>query len=91
MNTSDLVEKIASENGVTKVTAKAILDGVLRAITDTAAAGEEVNLPGFGKFKVKENPAREGRNTATGASIQVAASKKVSFMPAKAFKGRLNP
>jgi len=90
MNTSDLIEKIATENGVTKVAAKAILDGVLKAIADSAVAGEEVNLPGFGKFKVKESPAREGRNPSTGASIQIAASKKVSFMPAKAFKDRLN-
>lgn len=55
-----------------------------------ADVSAQVNLPGFGKFKVKESPAREGRNPSTGASIQIAASKKVSFMPAKAFKDRLN-
>ena len=79
MNTSELIEKIESDNSLTKTAAKTIVDGVLNAIADAAAAGDEVNFPGFGKFKVKESPAREGRNPSTGATVQIAASKKVSF------------
>ncbi len=90
MNTSELIEKIAADNSLTKAAAKTIVDGVLKAITDAAVAGEEVNFPGFGKFKVKESPAREGRNPSTGATVQIAASKKVSFQPAKALKDRIN-
>ena len=45
---------------------------------------------GFGKFKVSERAAREGRNPATGATIQIAASKGLSFSAAKAVKDRLN-
>ena len=90
MNTSELIEKIAADNSLTKTAAKAVVDGVLKAIADAAVAGEEVNFPGFGKFKVKESPAREGRNPSTGATVQIAASKKVSFQPAKALKDRIN-
>ena len=60
------------------------------AIADSASKGEEVSLNGFGKFKVKESPAREGRNPSTGATIQIAASKKLTFAPAKAVKDKLN-
>jgi DNA-binding protein HU-beta len=52
--------------------------------------GEEVSLNGFGKFKVKDSPAREGRNPSTGATIQIAASRKLTFAPAKAVKDKLN-
>ncbi len=45
---------------------------------------------GFGKFKVKATPAREGRNPSTGATIKIAASKKLRFTPAKAVKDALN-
>ncbi len=90
MTTSELIEKIASDNSLTKAAAKTVVDGVLKAIADAAVAGEEVNFPGFGKFKVKESPAREGRNPSTGATVQIAASKKVSFQPAKALKDRIN-
>ncbi len=90
MNTSELIEKIAADNSLTKTAAKTVVDSVLKAIADAAVAGEEVNFPGFGKFKVKESPAREGRNPSTGATVQIAASKKVSFAPAKALKDRIN-
>jgi len=90
MNTTELAEKLATAQGLTKITAKALIDDVLKAITEAAVAGEEVNLPGFGKFKVKESPAREGRNPSTGATVQIAASKKVTFVPAKALKDKVN-
>lgn len=90
MNNSDLVEKIAAANSLSKPDAKALIDAVLAAITDAAVAGEEISLNGFGKFKVKDSPAREGRNPSTGAAIQIAASKKIGFTPAKALKDRLN-
>jgi DNA-binding protein HU-beta len=48
--------------------------------------GEEVSLPGFGKFKVQAKPARTGRNPSTGEVIEIAATKKVVFQPAKALK-----
>lgn len=90
MNNSDLADKIASSNGLTKADAKKLVDGVFAVIADAAAAGEEISLNGFGKFKVKDTPAREGRNPSTGATIQIAASKKLSFAPAKAVKDKLN-
>jgi len=90
MNTSDLVEKIAADHSLTKAAAKSIVDGVLKAITDAAVAGSEVSLPGFGKFKVQERAAREGRNPQTGETVKIAASKKLAFQPAKAVKDALN-
>lgn len=65
-------------------------DAVFAAITDAAARGDEISVNGFGKFKVKESAAREGRNPSTGATIQIAASKKLTFGAAKAVKDRLN-
>ena len=90
MNNTDIAEKIAADNGLTKTDAKKIVDGVFAAITAAAAKGEEVSISGFGKFKVKESPAREGRNPANGQTIQIAASKKLGFAAAKAVKDKLN-
>lgn len=90
MNTSDLIDKVASENGLSKVAAKSIVDGIFKAITEAAVLGEEINLPGFGKFKVQNRAAREGRNPSTGATVQIAASKKLAFQPSKTVKDSLN-
>lgn len=90
MNNSDLADALAASQGITKADARKYVDATFASIADAAAKGEEVSLNGFGKFKVKETAAREGRNPATGATIQIAASKKLSFAPAKAVKDKLN-
>lgn len=90
MNNADLAEALAAANGLTKADARKYVDGVFAVIADAAAKGDEIALNGFGKFKVKDTPAREGRSPATGATIQIAASKKLSFAPAKAVKDKLN-
>lgn len=88
--TSDIADKIAGEQNITKAQAKAIVDSVFKEIATAAASGSETSIPGFGKFKVKDTPAREGRNPSTGATIKIAASKKVTFAPGKALKDALN-
>jgi len=90
MNNADLAEKLVADHGVEKADARKYVDAVFAAIGDAAAKGEEVSLNGFGKFKVKDSPARDGRNPATGEPMKIAASKKLAFAPAKAVKGRLN-
>jgi DNA-binding protein HU-beta len=89
MNNNDLAESLAASNGLTKANARQLVDDLFAAIVEAAARGEEVSLTGFGKFKIKETPAREGRNPATGATIQIAAAKKLGFAAAKAVKDRL--
>lgn len=89
MNTSDLIDSVAGITGSTKAEAKKNVEAVLSALTTSLAAGNEVNLSGFGKFTVKDRAAREGRNPATGESITIAASKSVGFKPAKALKDTL--
>lgn len=91
MNTSDIIDRVAAaDDKLTKAQAKQIVDGVFAAIRDAAISGEEVSLPGFGKFKVQNKPARTGRTPQTGEAVQIAASKKVSFQPAKALKDAVN-
>ncbi|WP_338465545.1 HU family DNA-binding protein [Novosphingobium sp. ZN18A2] len=90
MNNNDLAEALAANHDLTKADARKLVDGVFAAITDAAANGEEIALSGFGKFKVKHSPQREGRNPATGEAMTIAASNKLAFTPAKAVKDRLN-
>ncbi|MBA4090286.1 MAG: integration host factor [Sphingobium sp.] len=90
MNNSELAERLAAETGATKADARKTVDAVFAAIIDAAAKGEEISLNGFGKFKIKDTPARDGRNPSTGETIKIAASKKLTFAPAKAVKDLLN-
>nr|WP_303393674.1 MULTISPECIES: HU family DNA-binding protein [unclassified Sphingobium] len=90
MNNSELAEALTADHGLTKADARKLVDALFGAIADAAARGDEISLNGFGKFKVKDIAAREGRNPATGETIAIKASKKLTFTPAKAIKDRLN-
>ncbi len=87
---NEIADKLAEQYSMPKTTAKELVGSVFAAIADAAAAGEEISLPGFGKFKVKASAEREGRNPATGATLKIPASKKLAFTPAKALKDALN-
>lgn len=89
MNLDDLATHLSGEHDLPKAKVKRLLDAAFTAIGETVARGEEVSLPGFGKFKAADRPAREGRNPATGETIQIAASRKASFAPAKVLKDKL--
>lgn len=90
MNNSELAEALTADHGLTKADARKLVDALFGVIADAAAKGDEISLNGFGKFKVKDVAAREGRNPATGETIAIKASKKLTFTPAKAIKDRLN-
>ena len=91
MNVIEMADHIASKHDMPKNTAKAIVEAVFEAVRASAVKGDEVSIPGFGKFKVAAREARTGRNPATGETIQIAASKKLAFSPAKQLKDALNP
>ena len=90
MNNNDLADVLSASHDLSKADARKAVDAVFAAIADAASKGEEISLNGFGKFKVKNTPAREGRNPSTGATIQIAAANKLTFAPAKAVKDKLN-
>jgi DNA-binding protein HU-beta len=90
MNKTDLVERLAEEHELSKAFARTLVDDVFDMITTAAQKGEEVQLFGFGRFKVAERAARKGRNPRTGEPVKIAASKSLKFTPARALKAGLN-
>jgi len=90
MNKNDMTGVVAEKAGVTKAQAADAVDAVFEAITGSLKKGEEVRLVGFGTFAVSERKASKGRNPATGAEIQIPASKQAKFKPGKGLKDALN-
>jgi DNA-binding protein HU-beta len=90
MNKAELVADVAERIGEPKMKAEEAVNAVLDAITQALKYGDEVRLPAFGVFKVKETAERMGRNPQTGAEVKVPAAKKARFSPAKALKEALD-
>ena len=67
------------------------LESVLDEITDALAAGNRVELRGFGAFSVKNRPSRSGRNPRTGDTVFVEEKWVPFFKTGKELRERLNP
>lgn len=78
-----LIDAVAEKTGFAKTNVKEMLDATLNEISDQTAIGAKVTLTGFGSFQVKERAARTGRNPATGASMEIAASRSLTFKASK--------
>ena len=86
MNKTELVNAIAAKTGLSKKDSDAALAATVEAITEALKAGDKVSLIGFGTFEVRERAARQGKNPATGATIEIAACKAPAFKAGKALK-----
>ncbi|MDH0746258.1 HU family DNA-binding protein [Pseudomonas sp. GD03842] len=85
-----LIADIAEAIDAPKTTARNALDQLGQIVADQLEAGSEITLPGIGKLKITDRPARTGRNPSTGAAIEIAAKKVVKFVPAKVLTDSIN-
>ena len=86
MTKDELVAKAAQDAEISKVKAAKVLESMVESITAALAQGDKVSLVGFGTFSVQKRAAREGRNPATGETIQIAAANVPKFKPGKKLK-----
>ena len=91
MNRSELVEQVkVKAHLASKKEAERAIDALFETLKEVLAAGDKIQLIGFGTFEVKERAARRGRNPRTGEEIEIPASKYPSFKPGKTFKDEVN-
>lgn len=90
MNKANLIDNVAAAAGIKKKEAEKAVNAVFASLQDALAAGDKVQLAGFGTFKVKERKERTGINPRTKENIVVPASKAPAFVPAKCFKDAVN-
>ncbi|MGI9659378.1 MAG: HU family DNA-binding protein [Gaiellaceae bacterium] len=96
MNKTEMAQKLAKNTDLTQAKAVEVIDEIFSSepgrgiIAIELDADREVSIAGFGKFETRNRKARQGRNPATGATIQIAASKVAAFKPAAGLKGRVS-
>lgn len=76
----------AKELELTRSNVKALVKDVVSSFVLALASDKSVLLFGCGKFKLKNTPARKGRNPKTGEVISIPASRKVVFRPSRKLK-----
>ncbi len=79
MRKQDLVRAVAQQTKMSEAQSTTAVNAVIGAIQDALARGDEVNISGFGAFRVVERAAREGRNPRTGSSMTIGPRRSPAF------------
>lgn len=90
MKKKELIKEVGSHVTTSQKEVKEILNLGFSFMSLALEGDGELDLPGFGKFKVKETKARVARNPRTGEKVNVPAKNKVTFKAAKALKTAVN-
>ncbi len=91
MTKSELIDVIAKEQGHLayrdiELAVKCMLEQMSQAL----AAGERIEIRGFGSFSLHYRPPRQGRNPKTGDSVALAGKYVPHFKPGKELRERVN-
>lgn len=71
MTKADIVDVIATATGLTKVETEAVVDGFISTVIEAMKEGKNIEIRGFGSFKVKKRKGRVARNPRTGEQVMV--------------------
>ena len=86
MKKTELIEAIAERADVPKSQAQKYFDAFEEVVTSALKGGDEVQITGFGKFYVREQKARDGRNPQTGEKMRIPAGKVPTFSAGNSLK-----
>ena len=87
MTKADIVDVIASATGLTKVETEAVVDGFIQTVINSMKEGKNIEIRGFGSFKVKKRKGRMARNPRTGEQVKVDEHFVPIFKVSKELKG----
>jgi DNA-binding protein HU-beta len=77
---------LAESHNLPKRQVEAMLGEFVQTFAEHLTKGTKIRINGLGIFQVRSRAARLGRNPATGEQIEIKASKKIAFRPAKELK-----
>jgi DNA-binding protein HU-beta len=86
MQKTDFIARVAQQTGVSKKTARQVIETALDIIAQNLAEGEKVVLTGFGTFELRQRQARRGVNPQTRLAMTIPASLSPGFSASNSLK-----
>ena len=90
MKKAEFVALVAEKTGFSKKATEKTIDAVFEAMGDVMAAGDKVQISGFGTFETKTRAARTGHNPRTGEEIPIAEATVPVFKAGKGLKDKVD-
>ncbi len=86
---ADMAEGLFNEMGLNKKEARELVGSFFQELEACLADGEQIKLPGFGNFDLRDKKERPGRNPKTGEDIPIPARRVVTFRAGQKLKARV--
>ena len=91
MTKSELIKRLSSKYTRLKESElEALVNLVLKEISDALTKNERVELRGFGAFSIRERAPRTARNPRTGEKVTVGSRKSIYYRAGKELKDYIN-
>jgi integration host factor subunit alpha len=87
---ADLAEAVYQQIGLSRSESAALVELILKEISDAVERGENVKLSSFGSFIVRSKGERVGRNPKTGVEVPITPRRVMVFKPSNVLKSRIN-
>jgi nucleoid DNA-binding protein len=79
----DIIQQVVERTGLPRSKAEAAVDSIFESLKKALAAGERIELRGFGVFNVRPRKTGIGRNPRTGTEVTITPGRAVRFKPGK--------
>jgi integration host factor subunit alpha len=86
----ELYNAVYRKVGRSRSESSALVELVLKEISDSVARGETVKLSSFGTFHVRQKGERMGRNPKTGVDVPISPRRVIVFKASAVMKKRIN-
>ena len=86
----ELYDAVYRNVGLSRSESSALVEVVLKEISDSVARGETVKLSSFGTFTVRQKGKRMGRNPKTGIDVPISPRRVVVFKASAIMKRQIN-
>ena len=90
MTKADLVRSVSAETGIIRKDVALAVDAFLESLMDSLKDGKDIEIRGFGTFKLKVRKERMGRNPKTEEKVKVPARVVPTFKFSRALKEDIN-
>lgn len=87
---ADIIHRIAEATGITRFDTDAVINAFIAVIHEELQQGREIEIRGFGSFRIARRPARMARNPKTGAAVDLPERRVPQFRPSKELKKSVN-
>ena len=88
---SELVKKLCDLNpNILRKDIEKIIDTILFEIVEALRRNENIEIRGFGTYKITRKKAREGRNPKNAELVQIPEKNAIKWKIGKSFFNRLN-